>query len=132
VEVRGVTVADSLGALRVLETSQAPAIYFPPGDVMVELLRPATRRSLCEWKGAARYYDIEAGGTRCTDAAWAYPDPHPSYAELRDHVAFYPQRADACFLGEERIEPNQGDFYGGWITSDLEGPFKGGPGSRSW
>ena len=132
VVVGGVTVADSSSALRVLETSQAPAIYFPPGDVADELLRPVARRSLCEWKGEAGYFDVEVGGRRRAEAAWAYAQPVASYTALRDHVAFYPQRVDACFLGEERIEPNAGDFYGGWITSDLEGPFKGGPGSLGW
>ena len=132
VEVGGIAVADSLEALRVLETSQAPAIYFPPGDVMVGLLRPAARRSLCEWKGEASYYDLDVGDSERPEAAWAYPEPVPGYEQLRGHVAFYPQRVDACYLGEERIEPNQGDFYGGWITGDLQGPFKGGPDSTGW
>ncbi len=128
----GVTLADSSRALRVLETSQAPAIYFPPADVAMEHLREARERSLCEWKGMASYLDAEAGGRTSHAAAWTYHDPDPRYPELRDHVAFYPQRADECWLGDERVEPNQGDFYGGWITSGIEGPFKGGPGSRGW
>lgn len=128
----GVVLADSETALRVLETSQAPAIYFPPGDVATEHLRPATGRSLCEWKGMASYLDAEVGGQTSEAACWTYPDPDPRYAELRDHVAFYPQRVDECWLGDERVEPNQGDFYGGWITSEIEGPFKGGPGSLGW
>jgi len=128
VELNGVTIADSTAALRVLETSQAPAIYFPPGDVAMDELSAAGRQSLCEWKGRASYFDVRSA----RQAAWAYPDPVPRYAELRDHVAFYAQSMDACFVGDERVDPNQGDFYGGWITSDLVGPFKGGPGSLGW
>ncbi len=132
VEVGGVTVAESSNALRVLETSQAPAIYFPPADVRMELLKPNRRQTFCEWKGTAEYFDIEAGSRLAEAAAWAYPDPDPRYEPIRDHLAFYPQRVDLCLLGEERVEPNEGDFYGGWITSDIQGPFKGGPGSRGW
>ena len=128
----GFALADSESALRVLETSQAPAIYFPPGDVAMEYLRRAGARSLCEWKGMATYFDAEAGERSSEAVGWTYENPDPRYPELRDHAAFYPQRVDECWLGDERVEPNQGDFYGGWITSDIAGPFKGGPGSRGW
>jgi len=130
VELAGVTVADSTRALRVLETSQAPGIYFPPEDACC--LEPIGRRSLCEWKGQAAYFDVVVGSRRAGAAAWSYPDPVPRYAELRGYVAFYPQRVDACYLGEERVEPNAGDFYGGWLTSDVQGPFKGAPGTLGW
>jgi uncharacterized protein (DUF427 family) len=123
-------VADSRRVLRVLETSQAPGIYFPPEDV--SHLEAAGRRSLCEWKGQAAYFDVVVGSRRAEAAAWSYPAPVGRYAELRDHVAFYPQAVDACWLGEERVEPNAGDFYGGWITGDLQGPFKGAPGTLHW
>lgn len=132
VEVGGMTIADSTDALRVLETSQAPGIYIPPGDVAMEYLTRTRRRTMCEWKGQAAYFDVTVGDRAVRDAAWAYADPVAAYAGLRDHVAYYPQRVDACFVGDERVDPNQGDFYGGWITSDLRGPFKGGPGSRGW
>ncbi len=132
VSLGGVVLADSSRALRVLETSQAPAIYFPPEDVAMDHLLPSARRSLCEWKGMASYFDAEAGGKTSEAACWTYRDPDPRYAELLDHVAFYPQRVDECRLGDEIVEPNQGDFYGGWITVDVQGPFKGGPGSRGW
>ncbi len=124
------TVADSERALRVLETSQAPGIYFPPEDV--SHLEPHGRSSLCEWKGRARYFDVVVGARRAEAAAWSYPEPAGRYAELRDHVAFYPQAMDACWLGDERVEPNAGDFYGGWITGDVQGPFKGAPGTLHW
>ena len=128
VEHGGVTIADSARALRVLETSQPPAIYFPPDDVRMDLFEPHPQRTICEWKGQARYWTV--AGVEA--AAWSYPEPVARYAELRDHVAFYPQRVDACFLDEERVDPNAGDFYGGWITAEVVGPFKGEPGTRGW
>jgi uncharacterized protein (DUF427 family) len=130
VEFAGVTVADSERALRVLETSQAPGIYFPPQDV--SHLEHIERTSLCEWKGRTVYFDLVVGDRRAEAAAWAFPDPVARYAELRDFVAFYPQPVDACWLGDERVEPNEGTFYGGWITSDVQGPFKGAPGTLHW
>lgn len=128
VEHAGELVADSVHALRVLETSQPPGIYFPPEDVRMDLLSEHPRRTLCEWKGQARYWNV-AGAEA---AAWSYPEPLGRYAALRDHMAFYPQLMDACFLDEEKVEPNPGGFYGGWISADIEGPFKGGPGTAGW
>jgi uncharacterized protein (DUF427 family) len=124
----GEVIADSHAALRVLETSHPPTIYVPPGDVRRDLLVASGRSTLCEFKGRARYFDVL--GSR--EAAWSYPDPVPRYAELRDHVAFYPGRVDACYLGEEQVDPQPGDFYGGWLTSDIAGPVKGGPGTLGW
>ena len=132
VELAGMTIADSTRALRVLETSHPPTFYFPPEDVVGEYLRRAGGRSLCEWKGVACYLDLEVGERREAAAAWFYPDPVPAYATLRDHVCFYPSRVDACWVGDERVEAQPGDFYGGWITSDIRGPFKGGAGTRGW
>jgi uncharacterized protein (DUF427 family) len=128
VELDGAVLADSERALRVLETSHPPTIYVPPEDVRRELLAESRARpTWCEFKGAARYLD--AGGRT---VAWTYPDPSPRYAALRDHVAFYPGRVDAAYLGDERVHAQEGDFYGGWITSDLVGPFKGAPGTLGW
>jgi len=128
VELGGATLADSTRALRVLETSHPPTIYIPPEEVRRELLTESrTSSTWCEFKGAARYLD--AGGRT---VAWTYPSPNPRYAALRDHIAFYPGRVDAAYLGDERVEAQQGDFYGGWITSDLTGPFKGAAGTRGW
>ena len=126
--VAGQLIADSEHVLRVLETSHPPTIYVPPQDVRMDLLVARGRRSMCEWKGMARYYDVldrEA-------AAWAYPDPVARYAALRDHVAFYPGRMDECLLGDERVRAQPGDFYGGWLTSDITGPIKGPPGTLGW
>jgi uncharacterized protein (DUF427 family) len=132
VELGGVIVADSTAALRVLETSHPPTIYIPPADIDAACIRPAAGRSFCEWKGVATYFDVVAGERRAARAAWAYPDPVAGYAALRDHVSFYPGRMDACWLDDERVESQPGDFYGGWITAELRGPFKGPPGTRGW
>jgi uncharacterized protein (DUF427 family) len=132
VEFAGEVLAESTGALRVLETSHPPTIYLPPGDVQTSLLVPVDRRSLCEWKGIASYFDVRADGRAEPAAAWTYRDPAPPYAALKDFVSLYPGRMDACFVGDERVDAQPGDFYGGWITSDVRGPFKGGPGTRGW
>ena len=128
----GVTVADTTRAIRVLETSHPPAYYVPLEDVRREYLRPGRRQTYCEFKGQASYYDLVVGEREVRDAAWYYPDPSERFAALRDHVAFYPGRVDACFVDEEQVVPQAGDFYGGWLTSDIEGPFKGGPGTAGW
>jgi uncharacterized protein (DUF427 family) len=132
IELAGVVVADSTAALRVLETSHPPTIYIPPADLVPGCVRPAAARSFCEWKGVAGYLDVVAGGRCETRAAWTYPDPTAPYAMLRDYVAFYPGRMDACWLDDERVLSQPGDFYGGWITASLRGPFKGDPGTRGW
>jgi len=132
IELAGVTIVDSARALRVLEASHPPTIYVPPDDVATEYVHPGRGRSLCEWKGTARYVDLVVGDRREEGAAWLYPDPVPAYAALRDHLCFYPSRVDACWLDDERVGAQPGDFYGGWITSDLEGPFKGSPGTMGW
>jgi uncharacterized protein (DUF427 family) len=129
----GVTIADSTAALRVLETSHPPTIYVPPGDIADGVLRPSSRRqTLCEWKGRATYLDLAAGDRLEAAAAWTYRDPVRAYAALKDHVAVYPGRMDACFLDDERVQSQEGDFYGGWVTAELRGPFKGGAGTWGW
>lgn len=132
IEHRGVVLADTHAAWRVLETSQPPAYYLPPADVATEHLRASARHSFCEWKGMADYHDVVVDGVVSADAAWSYPVPTDGFVELRDHLAFYPQRVDACFVDGERVQANDGDFYGGWITSWVVGPFKGGPGTLGW
>jgi uncharacterized protein (DUF427 family) len=128
----GVTVADTTRALRVLETSHPPVYYIPPEDVRSELLRPSRRHTFCEFKGRAGYYDLEIGGQTVRDAAWYYLDPAPGYEAIRDHVAFYPGRVDACFVDDEQVRAQEGDFYGGWVTAEIVGPLKGGPGTAGW
>jgi uncharacterized protein (DUF427 family) len=128
----GVTVADTTRALRVLETSHPPVYYIPPEDVRSEYLRPSRRHTYCEFKGQASYYDLVVGEREVRDAGWYYADPASRFEALRDHVAFYPGRVDECYVDDELVVAQAGDFYGGWLTSDIEGPFKGGPGTAGW
>ena len=124
--------ADSTQAKRVLETSHPPVYYIPPVDIDTEVLRESSRRSFCEWKGEARYYDVWLPGRVIAQAAWFYPRPTARFAEIEGHLAFYPSKVDACFVGNEQVQSQAGDFYGGWITSRVVGPFKGEPGTMGW
>ena len=128
----GVTLAYTTRAKRVLETSHPPVYYIPPQDIRMEHLKSAGGRSFCEWKGVASYYDIETGERTEVRAAWFYPAPVPAYASLKDHVAFYPSLMDGCWVDGEKVEAQEGDFYGGWVTSEIVGPFKGAQGTRGW
>jgi uncharacterized protein (DUF427 family) len=128
----GVTLAYTTSAKRVLETSHPPVYYIPPDDIRMEHLRSAEGTSFCEWKGVALYYDLETEERRERRAAWYYPEPVSDYAELKDYVAFYPSVMDACWVDGEKVRPQEGDFYGGWVTSDIVGPLKGGPGTWGW
>lgn len=129
----GVVVADTVAGLRVLETSQPPAYYFPPADVRTDLLRPSTNRTFCEWKGTADYADLVLpDGTEVPEAAWRYQRPTEPFTALTGWWAFYPQRVDRCSVDGDAVEANPGQFYGGWVTSWVTGPFKGGPGSAHW
>ncbi len=132
IEHGGVTIADSLRALRVLETSHPPTLYLPPQDVRTDLLEPSGRRSFCEFKGVASYFTLRVNAQETVDVAWAYLEPATEYATLRGYLAFYASRVDACWWGEERVRAQPGDFYGGWITRRVVGPFKGAPGTRGW
>ena len=133
VELACKVLADSTRALRVLETSHPPTIYIPPTDVYEELLAKGHARSTrCELKGVAHYLDAAIDGRRFKSVAWTYPNPSPGYEVLRDHVAFYPGRVDAAWLDDKRVQVQQSDFYGGWITDDLVGPFKGPVGTLAW
>ncbi len=132
VEFAGRTVAESDGALRILETSHPPTIYIPPQDCDLSLLVPTAKTSGCEWKGVAHYYDLDVAGRHSPEAAWAYAEPRERYLALKDYLAFYPGRVDACWLGGERVTAQPGTFYAGWITSRVVGPFKGEPGTWGW
>ena len=127
-----VTVAYTTRAKRVLETSHPPVFYIPPEDTRMEHLKLAEGKSFCEWKGVARYYDLVTDERKAHRAAWFYPSPVPAYASLRDYVAFYPSLMDGCWVDGEKVEAQEGDFYGGWVTSEVVGPFKGAPGTRGW
>jgi uncharacterized protein (DUF427 family) len=133
VELGGESVADTTRAHRVLETSHPPVYYVPLDDVAPGVLTPSGgRTTFCEWKGIATYYDAIVAGRRVARAAWTYRDPRPAFREIRDAVAFYPGRMDACFVDDELVSAQPGDFYGGWITTDIVGPFKGEPGTSGW
>jgi uncharacterized protein (DUF427 family) len=125
-------IADTRRAKRVLETSHPPVYYIPPEDIRMEYLIMMSRRTWCEWKGQASYCGLSVKGRQVKDAAWFYPDPAPGYEAIQGHVAFYPGKMDACYVDSERVEAQPGDFYGGWITSEIVGPFKGGPGTTGW
>jgi uncharacterized protein (DUF427 family) len=128
----GVVIADTRRALRVCETSQAPAYYLPRDDVAMHHLVRADHRSQCEWKGVATYWSVQVGDVVVADAAWSYESPTARFRSITGYVAFYPQRLDECRVDGEVVEPNMGGFYGGWVTSKVVGPFKGEPGSRGW
>jgi len=130
--VGGVVLADSTRSIRVLETSHPPTDYVPPDDVRMDLLVEAKGSSMCEWKGHARYFDALLGDRTVRRVALSYPEPTARFEALRDHLAFYLPALDEAFVDDERAEPQPGGFYGGWITSDLVGPFKGVPGSMGW
>ncbi|MGJ5093436.1 DUF427 domain-containing protein [Bradyrhizobium oligotrophicum] len=128
----GVTIADTQDGYRVLETSHPPVYYIPSQDVAMQLLRRAPGGSFCEFKGVAGYWTLEVGGRVSEQAAWSYEQPTAPFAPIAGHLAFYASRVEACFVGDERVAAQEGDFYGGWITSRVVGPFKGGPGTRHW
>jgi uncharacterized protein (DUF427 family) len=120
----GKLLAETRRALRVLETSHPPSYYIPPADVKLDRLEPGRGRTLCEWKGFARYYTVLAGTRRIPNAAWYYPSPWQGYEILKDHIAFYPKLMDACYVDGEQVVPEPGSYYGGWITRDIVGPFR--------
>lgn len=128
----GVTIADTTEAWVVLETSHPPTYYLPASAFVEGALRPAAGSSYCEWKGRASYLDLVGGGVVASRAAWTYPSPSPRAEVLRDHVALYAGAVDACLVDGEAVTPQPGEFYGGWITAKVTGPFKGAPGTMGW
>lgn len=129
----GVVIAQSSRALRILETSHPPVYYIPPADIaMQHVVRSQRRSSYCEWKGSATYWSLSIEGVTTPDVAWSYAQPSSPFSALRDHLAFYASRVDECMVDGERVEAQPGDFYGGWITSHVRGPFKGPPGTMGW
>ena len=128
----GLVIAQTTAAFRVLETSHPPVYYLPRDAFYDCVLVPAPGGSFCEWKGAARYWTIQAGGRQAASVAWSYPAPTPAFTAIADHLAVYAGPMDGCFVGDEQVTPQPGGFYGGWITSNLKGPFKGSPGTAGW
>lgn len=132
IEAGGASIVDTTAAQRVLETSHPPVYYVSPEAIAAGVLQPNERRTFCEFKGVAHYWDVVVEGTRISAAAWSYPEPSPGYEAIKNHLAFYPSKMDACWIDDERVVAQPGDFYGGWITSEIQGPFKGAPGTLGW
>lgn len=132
VVVDGTAIADTVRALRVLETAGAPVYYVPRDDVRMDLVAPSGGASFCEWKGPASYWAIVIGERRIPDAAWSYEQPNAAFEAIRGHLAFYAAKVDEAWVGAERARPQPGGFYGGWMTSRIVGPVKGEPGSGGW
>ena len=128
----GTVIAETTAAFRVLETSHPPVYYLPQEDIRMDRLEEAGGGSWCEWKGRARYWSVRVGDRTAERVGWSYPDPTGRFADIRDHIAFYARPMDECTVGGEVVEPQPGGFYGGWITSNVKGPFKGGPGTLGW
>ncbi len=128
----GQLIAETKRACRVLETYHPPCYYIPREDVREEYLVASTRSSFCEFKGSASYWSVRVDDRVSRDAAWSYETPVPPFEPIRGYLAFYPSRVDECWVDDELVEAQPGDFYGGWITSWITGPIKGGPGTRGW
>jgi len=128
----GRRIALTNAAYRVLETSHPPTYYLPPEDIDMRLLKCSDRTTYCEWKGMGSYYHVEAGGMTAENAAWFYADPRGKFSPIKGYVAFYAHHMDKCMVDGEQVKPQPGNFYGGWVTSDIVGPFKGVAGSFGW
>jgi uncharacterized protein (DUF427 family) len=129
---QGEILAETTGAYRVLETSHPPVYYLPPVDIQMQFLQVAPGGSYCEWKGKALYYHLLGTAGLIKNAAWCYPSPTPGFQPIANYIAFYAQPMDGCYVDNEKVTPQPGDFYGGWITANIVGPFKGVPGSSGW
>ncbi len=128
----GTVLAETRRAVRTLETSHPPSYYIPREDIAMQWLLPSARSSICEWKGQATYFHADLGGGALNDVGWSYTSPTEAFMLLKDHIAFYAAPFDACFVAGEKVTPQAGSFYGGWITSRIAGPFKGAPGTVLW
>ncbi|MDX1591780.1 MAG: DUF427 domain-containing protein [Balneolaceae bacterium] len=124
-------IAKTNRAIRVLETASPPTFYVPPEDVDQKLLNKAPGSSYCEWKGSATYWDIVVDGQKLKKAAWSYHNPSPRFESIDGFYSFYPGKV-SCFVNGEKVKPQPGQFYGGWVTSEIVGPFKGEPGTGGW
>ncbi len=127
-----VLIADSTSTYRVLESSHPPVYYIPPDDIQMKYLLDDKGHTLCEWKGLAHYFSIDIKGKRIRKVAWYYPNPYPAFAEIKNYLAFYPEPMDACLVNGEKAKSQPGGFYGGWITNNIVGPFKGEAGTMFW
>ena len=132
VVVNSVTLASTTRGFRALETSHPPTYYFPLQDIRMQYLRLNARASYCEWKGQAIYFDWVLKAKTIKNIGWCYPQPCDEFVDIADYISFYPSKTDACWVEDEPVTAQEGDFYGGWITSNLEGPFKGAAETWDW
>lgn len=132
VEFGGMVLAETTQGFRLLETGIPPVYFFPPTDVRIAYLILSARQTVCEWRGIARYWSIKIGKRVATDAAWSYPHPGEEYESISNFLAFYPGKVDACHVGKQKVKAQPGEFYGGWVTPKILGPFKGEPGTEFW
>lgn len=130
--VNGEVIAETNEGYRVLETSHPPAYYIPQKDIKMDYLNDTSRSTFCEFKGTASYWTVSVGDKSVSNAAWGYKNPARGFEAIKDHICFYASKMDACYVDDEEVQAQEGDFYGGWITSDIVGPFKGGAGTRGW
>lgn len=128
----GVKIVETKSAYRVLETSHPPVFYIPRSAIDSQFLVESDRQTYCEYKGIAKYFSLSIGSVNVENAGWYYPNPVKEFEEITNHLAFYPSKLDRCEVGEEIVQAQEGDFYGGWITSKIKGPFKGGAGTFGW
>lgn len=131
VRLGNLVVADTRRAYRVLETSHPPVYYLPPADIRMDLLEATSRETYCEFKGRASYWTLRVNEIVVPHVAWSYPDPTPGFTAIRGYLAFYLEPLEG-FVDGEKAQPQPGRFYGGWITQDIVGPFKGAPGTLGW
>jgi len=125
-------IAKTTSALRVIETSHPPVYYFPQTDIDMRYLKQASGASYCEWKGEASYWDLEIDGKKVERVAWSYASPTAPFISIANHLAFYADKFERCLVDGQTVKPQPGGFYGGWITDNLVGPFKGAPGTLGW
>lgn len=126
-----IRVAETRRTIRVLETASPPTFYIPPEDVRTDLLTRSQGSSFCEWKGRASYWSLRIDGITAPNVAWSYEAPFPEFSEIRGYLSFYPSKVD-CFVDDERVRAQLGGFYGGWVTDEIVGPFKGQAGTGAW
>lgn len=128
----GIVIADTNQSYRVLETSHPPTYYLPVSSFKEGTLQEGSLSTACEFKGISFYYDIKVGDKVALNAAWGYPTPNGKFKVIKDHIAVYAHKMDACYVEDEMVQAQEGDFYGGWITSKIVGPFKGAQGTWGW
>ena len=132
IKINDTLIVQSKSVIRVIETSHPPSYYIPQYDINLNFLKKNKSTTFCEWKGTAKYLDIDFNGIHISKLAWYYPDPKESFSNIKNHISFYAHKALKCFVNGELVDKQDGEFYGGWITKNLRGPFKGGVGTFGW